>query len=54
MKKTKTKSKTTAQKGQINQNAQVNNQLSASMTPKKKPEPLVVQQKRNDRLHGAG
>jgi hypothetical protein len=45
---------TTTEKGQINQNAQVNNQLSASMTPKKKPEPLVVQQKRNDRLHGAG
>ncbi len=33
---------------------QQDTQLSASMTPKKKPEPLVVQQKRNNKLHGAG
>lgn len=43
----------TAERGQVNQNA-ARNQLSASMTPKKKPEPLVVQQKRNNKLHGAG
>jgi hypothetical protein len=46
------------EKSQINQNAQMNNpggqQLSASQTPKKKIEPLVVQQKRNNKLHGAG
>lgn len=44
----------TAERGQTNQNAAMNNQLSASMTPKKKPEPLVVQQKRKDKLQGAG
>lgn len=46
---------TITEKGQTNKNAQMNNQqLSANMTPKKKPEPLVVQQKRNNKLHGAG
>lgn len=47
----------TAERGMINTNASMNSggqQLSASMTPKKKPEPLVVQQKRNNKLHGAG
>ncbi len=43
-----------AERGQSNQNAAMNNQLSASMTVKKKPEPLVVQQKRQNKLHGAG
>ncbi len=47
-----------AERGQSNQMGKMNNQggaqLSASMTPKKKPEPLVVQQKRNNKLHGAG
>lgn len=46
-----------AERGQANQMGKMNNagaQLSASMTPKKKPEPLVVQQKRNNKLHGAG
>lgn len=45
------------ERGMANQNAQMNNsgqQLSASQTPKKKPEPLVVQQKRQNKLHGAG
>ncbi|MBP6913364.1 MAG: hypothetical protein KBC00_02015 [Candidatus Levybacteria bacterium] len=45
---------TITEKGKPNQQAQINNQLSANMTPKKKPEPLVVQQKRNNKLHGAG
>lgn len=47
----------TAERGMANQNAAMNSggqQLSANMTPKKKPEPLVVQQKRNNKLHGAG
>lgn len=47
-----------AEKGQQNQMANLNNQstsqLSAGTTPKKKLEPLVVQQKRNNKLHGAG
>lgn len=45
-----------AEKGQQNQMAKMNNSspLSASQTPKKKLEPLVVQQKRNNKLHGAG
>lgn len=47
-----------AERGQTNQQARMNNAggqpLSASMTPKKKIEPLVVQQKRNNKLHGAG
>lgn len=47
-----------AERAQTNQNAQMNNPggqpLSASQTPKKKIEPLVVQQKRQNKLHGAG
>lgn len=46
-----------AERGAQNQNAQMNNpgqQLSANMKPQKKIEPLVVQQKRNNKLHGAG
>lgn len=47
-----------AEQGKGNQNAAMNNlqgqPLSSSMTPKKKLEPLVVQQKRNNKLHGAG
>lgn len=47
-----------AEKAQSNQMANMNNQsasqLSAGITPKKKLEPLVVQQKRNNKLHGAG
>lgn len=47
-----------AERGQTNQNAQMNNPggqpLSASQTPKKQMEPLVVQQKRQNKLHGAG
>ncbi len=44
-----------AERGQVNQNAQMNNQqLSANMKPQKKMEPLAVQQKRNNKLHGAG
>lgn len=44
-----------AEKNQSNQNAQMNSQqLSASQTPKKKVEPLVVQQKRQNKLQGAG
>lgn len=42
------------EKGQVSNTAQMNNQLSASMTPKKKPEPLVVQQTRKNKLQGAG
>lgn len=45
-----------AERGQTNQNAQMNNQgqpLSSSMTPKKQMQPLVLQQKRKDRLQGA-
>lgn len=47
----------TAERGMANSNANMNSggqALSANMTPKKKPEPLVVQQKRNNKLHGAG
>lgn len=45
----------TAERGQVNQNAQMNNQqLSANMKPQKKMEPLAVQQKRQNKLHGAG
>lgn len=47
----------TAERGMANQNAAMNSggqQLSANVTPKKKPEPLVVQQKRNNKLQGAG
>lgn len=45
-----------AERGQANQMGKMNNAgaLSASMTPKKKIEPLVVQQKRNNKLQGAG
>lgn len=46
-----------AEKGQANQMGKMNNSgsaLSASMTPKKKIEPLVVQQKRSTKLQGAG
>ncbi|MGE5042053.1 MAG: hypothetical protein ACM3IJ_04065 [Candidatus Levyibacteriota bacterium] len=44
-----------AERGQQNQMGKMNNTpLSASQTPKKKLEPLVVQQKRNNKLHGAG
>lgn len=48
----------TAERGMVNANASMNNSggqpLSANVTPKKKPEPLAVQQKRNNKLHGAG
>lgn len=47
----------TAERGQVNANAQMNNaggQLSANQKPQKKMEPLAVQQKRNNKLHGAG
>lgn len=43
-----------AEQAKTNQAAQQNNQLSASMTQKKKMQPLVLQQKRKDKLHGAG
>lgn len=45
------------ERGQTNQNAQMNQggqPLSANMKPQKKMEPLAVQQKRNNKLHGAG
>lgn len=51
---------TQAEKGQTNQNAKMNDLqgqptgLAANIKPKKKMEPLVVQQKRNNKLHGAG
>lgn len=51
---------TKAEKGQTNQNAKMNDLqgqptgLAANIKPKKKMEPLVVQQKRNNKLHGAG
>lgn len=44
-----------AEKGQTNQAGQMNNQLSSSMTPKKKMEPLALTQKRKDKAPaGAG
>lgn len=47
-----------AEQGQVNTNAQMNNLQGQSskmyVPPKKKMEPLVVQQKRNNKLHGAG
>lgn len=47
-----------AEKGQVNQNAQMNNLQGQSskiyVAPKKKMEPLVVQQKRQNKLQGAG
>lgn len=44
-----------AEKGQANQAGQMNNQLSSSMTPKKKMEPLALTQKRKDKAPaGAG
>lgn len=47
-----------AEQGQVNQNAQMNNLQGQSskiyVAPKKKMEPLVVQQKRNNKLQGAG
>lgn len=50
-----------AEKGKTNQALTMNNvnpngpqPLSANMTPKKKAVPLVVQQKRKDKLQGAG
>ncbi len=47
-----------AERGQTNQNAQMNNLQGQSsgiyVPPKKKMEPLAVQQKRSNKLHGAG
>lgn len=46
-----------AERGQVNQSAQMNNaggQLSANQKPQKKMVPLAVQQKRQNKLHGAG
>lgn len=47
-----------AERGQANQNAQMNNLQGQPsgiyVAPKKKMEPLAVQQKRSNKLHGAG
>lgn len=47
-----------AEQGQVNQNAQMNNLQGQSskmyVPPKKKMQPLVVQQKMKDKLQGAG
>lgn len=47
-----------AERGQVNQAGQMNNLQGQSskiyVPPKKKMEPLAVQQKRSNKLHGAG
>lgn len=47
-----------AERGQVNQTGQLNNLQGQSskiyVAPKKKMEPLAVQQKRSNKLHGAG
>ncbi len=47
-----------AERGQANSNTQMNNLQGQSskiyVAPKKKMEPLAVQQKRSNKLHGAG